>query len=228
LIIVVVCLIHAAIYAGGGNFQVWSHFFLAFIPSRLNAAAQIAQYPLIKYTSFVTYGLLHADAMHLMSNVIWLLIFGTPVARRLSWPKFMLVAAAGSFGGALAMFLQYLWEPRFMILVGASATVSALMAAATPIMFGRGSVFARTNSEVAARSAPVLPLMMLLRNREAIIFIAVFLGLQLLTGASQVIDGAALLEQRNIAWESHLGGFIAGLLAFYAVDVSPVPEMEKP
>ena len=32
------------------------------------------------------------------------------------------------------------------------------------------------------------------------------------------IDQVDFLEERNIAWEAHLGGFVAGLILFYLLD----------
>jgi membrane associated rhomboid family serine protease len=53
-------------------------------------------------------------------------------------------------------------------------------------------------------------------------FAAVFLVMTLFTGASMAMTGTAFLEERNIAWEAHLGGFIAGILLFYLLDKKPV------
>jgi membrane associated rhomboid family serine protease len=53
------------------------------------------------------------------------------------------------------------------------------------------------------------------------------LGLQLFTGAAQLNNGVALLGQNNIAWQAHLGGFLAGLLMFYAIDTSSVSATRK-
>ena len=39
-----------------------------------------------EYWTLVTYMLLHGDWMHLTFNALWLLVFGTPVARYLGPP----------------------------------------------------------------------------------------------------------------------------------------------
>ncbi len=227
LTMLVLVLVHLLVNFGGFEIQAWSNFLLPFYPSRFDSVLRTAGYPVLKISSFFTYSLLHANLAHLLANLVWLLIFGTPVARRLSGLKFMAIMAAGSVGGGLATLAQFYFDHAFIILVGASAAVAALMAAATPIMFGSGSIFSRTATDHGARLAAVLPLYDLLQNRQAMIFIAVFIGLQLFTGVAQFNDGVALLGQSNIAWQAHLGGFMAGLLVFYAIDRSAVPTGAK-
>src|ERR1700761_564070 len=58
---------------------------LGFVPVRIIAASQIpgGLWPLL-WTPF-TYGFLHAGWEHVIGNTLWLVIFGTPVARRYGW-----------------------------------------------------------------------------------------------------------------------------------------------
>jgi membrane associated rhomboid family serine protease len=168
----------------------------------------------------LTYSLLHNGFSHLIFNVLWLIVFGTPVARRLSAQKFLLIAATGSVGGALLTLLLN-WN-TFVIVIGASASVSALLAAAVPIMFGPGNMIERTGTERSAKSALVMPFRDLLRNQQAIVFMIFFIVITLMTGAVQHLGGGALVGGGSIAWAAHLGGFIAGLLAYYWLDDGPV------
>ena len=132
------------------------------------------------------------------SNSLWLLIFGTPVARRFGTLRFLIIALVATLGGALAMLAVY-WGV-FIVVVGASAAVSGLLAAAIPIMFGRPGA--------------ALTLGEFLHNRRAVVFMLVFLGMTLLTGV-QGLPGFA--DGGRIAWEAHLGGFVAGLLCFFVI-----------
>jgi membrane associated rhomboid family serine protease len=68
---------------------------------------------------------------------------------------------------------------------------------------------------VAGRSAfdgPLLPAAVVLRLRPVVIFLAVWMAINLVTGLVGLGPGAD-----NIAWEAHVGGFVGGLLAFYAL-----------
>jgi membrane associated rhomboid family serine protease len=193
---------------------------LAFVPVRLDPTPDpfnaLPGLPGAGLWGMLTYGLLHGDVFHLLSNCLWLLVFGTPVARRLSLGCWLLLFLGSGIGGALVTLLLH-WGDR-LYLIGASASISGLMAASVPIMFGRGSVFSRTASSEQARAARVLPLSILLRHKRAIAFILVFFGITLISSAAQLISATALVGEANIAWEAHLGGFIAGLLLFYALD----------
>ena len=58
-------------------------------------------------------------------------------------------------------------------------------------------------------------LKMLALLAPSVIFTALFFALQLLTGASEATTGTAFLAEGVVAWEAHLGGFLAGLAMFY-------------
>ena len=80
-----------------------------------------------------TYALLHGSWVHLIFNAVWLAVFGTPVARRYGVMRYGLLALAGVVVGALVHLFV---DPySLMPLVGASAGISALMAAAARFVF---------------------------------------------------------------------------------------------
>src|SRR5258708_6959078 len=83
---------------------------LAFLPARYAASAPV---PIMlpggwaaDIWTFVTYAFLHADLNHLFFNVLWLVAFGTPVARRFGARRFLaffLVTAAAGAAAHLAV-----------------------------------------------------------------------------------------------------------------------------
>jgi membrane associated rhomboid family serine protease len=65
---------------------------------------------------------------------------------------------------------------------------------------------------------PAAPLSSALRDSRIVVFLATWFGLNLLFGLIGV--GSAGADQ-SIAWQAHIGGFLAGLLLFPLFD--PVP-----
>jgi membrane associated rhomboid family serine protease len=68
---------------------------------------------------------------------------------------------------------------------------------------------------------PAAPLSAALRNPRVIIFLIVWFGLNLLFGLGTLpIVG----ENEVVAWQAHVGGFLAGLLLFAIFDpIAPRP-----
>jgi membrane associated rhomboid family serine protease len=200
-LIAVLAVIHAALQFGGQSWQSESMFLFALIPARFTDPG----FPMIEgseYWSLLTYGFLHGDWMHLLFNSLWLLVFGTPVARYLGALRFFTLCLIAAVTGALASLALHWGEVVFV--VGASGAVSGLLAAAIPIMYG---------IKVPGGARPLSP-GELLRSRNALIFMAIWLAITLVSGASGW-TGNSFVEESGIAWEAHLGGFIGGLLGFY-------------
>ena len=193
--------IHAALEFAGEDWRIWTLYAFAFIPSRLTDPG----FPIIPGSpvwSFVTYALLHGGWMHLLLNALWLLIFGTPVARYLGTPRFLLLSVVAAVGGAAASLALY-WG-QTIVLVGASGIVSGLLGAAIPIMYAK---------PVFSGRRPLGP-RELLTNGRAMGFMLVFFLITILTGATGW-TGQSFMSEGGIAWEAHLGGFLAGLATFY-------------
>jgi membrane associated rhomboid family serine protease len=65
---------------------------------------------------------------------------------------------------------------------------------------------------------PLLTISQSLTDRRILIAVAAWTVLNLLAA-----HGAhAILQERNIAWEAHLGGFFTGFLAFGLFDPRPI------
>lgn len=163
--------------------------------------------------TLVTYGLLHGSWMHVIFNSVWLAAFGAPVARRCGALRWCVLALAGTAAGGL---LHILIDPLSAgPLVGASAGISALMAAAARFVFqppvsGYGAPAWQVPPPRPAETIPEL-----LRNRTAVSFLVIWLLTNLLFG---LVSVPLVGENAAIAWDAHLGGFIAGFFLFPLVD----------
>lgn len=160
--------------------------------------------------SFVTYSLLHGSWTHFGFNAIWLLAFGSAVARRFGTWRFLAFFAVTAAAGAVTHLITNAGSTAPMI--GASASISGAMAAALRFAFQRGGPLGvlGSNDEEAYR-VPALPLSGVLRDSRVLIFLAIWFGTNLLFG----IGGSAFTgADEVVAWQAHIGGFLAGLLLF--------------
>lgn len=165
--------------------------------------------------TFVTYALIHADWMHLGFNAIWFLAFGTPVARRFGPSRFLAFCAVTAAAGALAHLVTHFGQ--LVPMVGASGTISGMMSGAMRFAFGGPLRFGGSDE---AYRLPALSLSEALRDTRILAFIAVWFGLNLLFGLGSLpITGS----EQTVAWQAHVGGFIAGLLLFSLFDPVKTP-----
>lgn len=160
----------------------------------------------------LTHALLHGDWTHLGLNVVWLLAFGTPVARRIGTLRYAVFSVAGALAGAGLFFLvnPMLLEP----VLGASGVVSALMGGACRFAFGAPSRAAAAPSRGSVR----LTIVEALADRTVLVFILAFFATNLATATS---FGAFISGGGAIAWEAHFGGFAFGFLCFGLFDRRP-------
>jgi membrane associated rhomboid family serine protease len=158
--------------------------------------------------TLVTYAFLHASWEHVIVNCLWMLAFGAPVMRRFGAGRFLLFFAVTA---ALAASFHALFNRTDVsVLVGASGAVSALTAAA--LRFAVGPHGFGAGPETWYR--PAAPLGVALRDRRVILFTVVWFGINLIAGLGIPVGGGSL----RIAWEAHVGGFLAGLVLFALFD----------
>jgi membrane associated rhomboid family serine protease len=105
-------------------------------------------------------------------------------------------------------------------MIGASASVSGTMAAAIRFAFVQGSFlsFSRGDADAAAK-VPALSLSSALRNGRVLGFLAVWFGVNIIFGVYSIAIG--MEGGTVVAWQAHIGGFLAGLMLFSLFD--PVP-----
>jgi membrane associated rhomboid family serine protease len=116
-------------------------------------------------------------------------------------------------------------------MIGASAAISGAMAAAMRFVFQRGGplgAFRDGDGEDSNYRVPATPLFATLRDPRFLMFVGVWLGLNALFGLGTISIGSE--EGQQIAWQAHIGGFVAGLLLFNAFDpvVPPVEPAAEP
>ena len=172
--------------------------------------------------TFVSYAFIHADLVHLGMNSLWFVPFGSAVARRFGAGRFLVFFAVTAAAGAAVHLITHEGERIFTI--GASASVSGLMAAATRFAFQpQGPIALWQQQNERAYHTPALPLVSALRDPRILAFLTVWFGLNLLFGLGSVpLAGAG----HSVAWEAHIGGFLGGLLLFSLFD--PVPQAVAP
>ena len=164
--------------------------------------------------TFVTYAFLHGDLTHLAINSIWLLPFGSAVARRFGTARFLALFAATAAAGAVMHLVTHPGE--LLPMIGASAAISGFMAAAIRFVFQAGGplgVF--RGAEAPVYHVPAVPLREALRDPRILAFLGVWFGLNALFGIGSV---SLLGVDQPVAWEAHIGGFLAGLLLFPIFD----------
>jgi membrane associated rhomboid family serine protease len=143
-----------------------------------------------EFYRLVTYATFHNDYGHLGMNMLWLLIFATPIQRFFGTVSFLIIFLCGVIAGGL-VFLSY---DNHAMLVGASAGVSACSGASLRFMlkpamdfYGRPQLYKLTDGRF------LMPSFLFFFTD---IIYAFFMNT---TGHS-------------IAWQSHTIGFIIGAL----------------
>jgi membrane associated rhomboid family serine protease len=195
----------------------WTVDAFGFIPKRYDSTLLAINFPGgagAKVWTFVTYSLLHANLSHIGFNVLWLLPFGSALARRFGAIRFFVFMAVTAAAGALAHLVTH--EHAVAPMIGASASVSGAMAAAIRFAFVQGSFlsFSRGDADAAAR-VPALSLTRALRNPRVLAFLAVWFGVNIIFGLGSIAIGA---DGASVAWQAHIGGFFAGLVLFSLFD----------
>lgn len=171
----------------------------------------------LQWWTFLTYSALHADWVHFGVNSVWLAAFGTPVARRFGAARFVALFAVTAIAGAAVHYGLHRFDLNPV--VGASAAVSGAMAAACRFVFqpngplGEGFNFG--SGEDAAYRQPAAPILHIFTNSRTMPFILLWFGVNFLFGISA---GSLGISDNPIAWEAHVGGFLAGLFLFDLFD----------
>ena len=216
-LMVVFVAIHLMRVLGNDELNRWLLLNFAFSPARYVTPPELAglQFPggvAADVWTFFSHMFLHGDWLHLIINGAWMTVFGTIVARRLGALRFILFSFFTAAAGATANLVYYLGE--YALLIGASGAISGQMAGAVRLIYSTPGGLAAMRF-VDFNKVPLVSLPGLFQNRAAMVFIAVWLVLNVVFG---VVDLGTGEDIGRIAWEAHFGGFLAGLLFFAPFD----------
>jgi membrane associated rhomboid family serine protease len=161
-----------------------------FVPARYSPGFWLGGGVFERAIPFVSYMFLHADWTHLLVNCIWLLPFGSLVARRYGTLPFLgFFLLCGIIGAGVHLACN--WGSTSPV-IGASAAVSGLMGAAFR-MLPHGP------------NAPLQPLF----SSTVLLWTAVWIALNVFAGLTGFGVGPGV---QTVAWQAHIGGYFAGLL----------------
>lgn len=169
----------------------------AFFPIRY--APQVFTLDLPTVLSPITYAFLHGGWMHLGINIIWLAIFGSPLAYRIGWRRsvlFWIVTAALAAAAHLAVYFG-----DAVPVIGASGAVSGFMGAAA-----RFGLRANRRNPRRGFDGPLLSIGASLRARGVLPFLVIWIIMNVVVG----LDLFGARGGPGIAWEAHIGGLLAG------------------
>jgi membrane associated rhomboid family serine protease len=229
-LVALLCIVHACLVLLLNEEQTTETLLLfAFIPARYDSSVLTdVAWPggwAADIWTFFTYALLHGDISHLLLNVVWLLAFGTPVARRFGPTRFLAFMALAAAGGAAAHLVAHLGQ--LLPMIGASAAISGAMAAAIRFVFQGGGPLGLWRDHDQVYRVPAAPLLVSLREPRVLAFLLVWFGVNIVFGFLSL--GNPGVEQA-VAWEAHIGGFVTGLVAFSLFDpirVGPQGDPER-
>ncbi|MNV01678.1 Rhomboid protease GlpG [compost metagenome] len=135
---------------------------------------------------------LHADWLHMLGNLVFLLIFGPPAERMLGpWRLLLLFLLGGAAANLAALYVMGTPERT---IIGASGAVSALMGTYLALFPG-------------ARLGLVLPLGLFLEFVRAPAFLLIGAW-----AALQVVFAYIGPSFGMVAWSAHVAGFLFGII----------------
>ena len=166
----------------------------------------VATYALVPawftWSALFTSQVLHAGWMHIISNMLYLWIFGDNVEDRLGHGRFLIFYLGA---GAVAAVLQMLFNPFSAVpMLGASGAIAGVMGAYF-VLYPHSRVL----------TFVFLLLFVDLVEIPAIFFLGIWFLMQLLSGVgSLAVSNAA---GGGTAFWAHIGGFVAGVLIGFAL-----------
>jgi membrane associated rhomboid family serine protease len=172
------------------------------VPARIQNAIKMLPMFSPVFWSFVTSLFLHGGLWHLISNMLFLWVFGDNIEDRLGKLAFLVFYL---LGGIIASLAQYFLNPGSLVpMIGASGAISAVMGAYIYLYPG-------------ASVETLIPIFFIpfIVNIPAIFFLLFWF-------ITQVIN--ASFGSPGVGWLAHIGGFLFGLIFAMAL----IPKEKKP
>jgi len=135
----------------------------------------------------ISSALLHSNFGHLAGNMLFLMLFGTVVERRLGAGRTALLTIIGAMGAGLGFAIVHVFGDALM--VGASGAISAIIGAAIWLNISPGS---RRIGQLSAHYSQIL------------LLIGIYVVYEVLMWVNSGFP--------NVAISAHIAGFITGLL----------------
>lgn len=162
----------------------------ALVPANIDFSNWSTLYP------FITSMFLHGSILHIVSNMVYLWVFGDNVEGE--FPPFVyLILYLGS--GIVGGLAQYVLSPTSTIpMLGASGAVAGALGAYF-ILFPHHSI----------KTLVLLPFFLTVTKISASVMLGYWIILQLISGSGSL--GAGIGQEGGVAYFAHIGGFVAGI-----------------
>lgn len=182
---------------GSGRLRMFVYQNAAFWPGLVRGWTP--NYELQPYTMFLSYAFLHGGMIHLIVNMITLVSLGAAVVRDVGQVRFMMIYIVSTLIGGLVFAMV---TSSFRPMVGASGALFGLAGAL--VIWNIRYTFGQQVSYAVKAASILWPITILL-----VLNALMYFGFD-----------------KNVAWETHLGGFIGGaFMALFMRETEPPPPM---
>ncbi len=194
----------------------WLVLALALMPARFAGyAAELPGGDVATWSSLLTHMFVHGDLTHLLVNVATLLAFGAAIEQRVGMGRFLVFSLVCGLAGAAA-FLAV--NPGLLApMIGASGAICGLMGGVMRLFFSAVDEGGMGGLRDRVASVPLEPLRAALQDRRLLLVVAVFIVMNI----AAYFGLGDPSRSGGIAWEAHIGGFIAGFALIGLFDIAP-------